>query len=85
LAVVAMSESLLSRSLLVHNWTTVKLAFIEIKLYWLLQEMRRVGAQPVYFYQPVGGWFWNSPRICLSTLFSNTLSLWYFPGVKARV
>jgi hypothetical protein len=31
------------------------LAFSEIKLYWLLREMRRVAAQPVYFYQPIGG------------------------------
>jgi hypothetical protein len=38
------------------------LAFSEITLYWLLQEMCRVATQLVYFYQPIGGWFWNSPR-----------------------
>jgi hypothetical protein len=42
------------------------LAFSEITLYWLLQEMRRVAAQPVYFYQPIGGLFWNSSHIYVS-------------------
>jgi hypothetical protein len=43
------------------------LAFSEITLYWLLQEMRRVAAQQVYFYQPIGGWFWNSPRMSMES------------------
>jgi hypothetical protein len=32
-----------------------KLAFSEITLYWLLQEMHHVAAQLVYFYQPIRG------------------------------
>jgi hypothetical protein len=46
------------------------LAFSEITLYWLLQEMRHVAAQPVYFYQPIGGSFWNSPRIYIMVIVS---------------
>jgi hypothetical protein len=39
--------------------------------------MRRVTAQLVYFYQPIGGWFWNGPRICISD--TKTMRYFLFP------
>jgi hypothetical protein len=35
--------------------------------------------QRVYFYQPIGGWFWNNPRIYAVLLMVLAIKVNYFP------